>query len=72
MVSIYLNWLKESPIWAIIVVFVIVSLLCSRIVTFGICYYITKDKKSLSKKIFWFTFVSFFIVQLISFIFYRV
>lgn len=62
----YINWCKQASIWIVVMVYVIVSALCARLITFGICYKIVQGKKKLSNKIFWFAFTAFLIIQLAS------
>ena len=62
----YLNWLRQGPIWAVVVVSAIVSVGCSRIVTFGIICNVVKNKKGSLNRIFWYIFAIFLFVQLSS------
>ena len=68
----YLSWIKESPILVVLMVFSVVSALCSRIVSFGFSYNIVKNKPSLGAKIFWSAFAVFLVFQLAGLYFLRI
>lgn len=67
----YINWCKQTPIWAVVIVYIAISALCARLITFGICYKIVQGKKKLSNRIFWSAFAVLLIIQLVARCFFR-
>ena len=62
----YLEWTKQGPILVVLMLFTVISALCSRIFTFGICGSIVAKNESLTSKIFWSALAIFLVIQLVG------
>ena len=62
----YEDWIKDSSILVMLTITSIVSVLCSRIVVFGICSGILKNQRELGTRMFWSVFAAFLALQIVG------